>query len=141
MATFDELNIYPLKSARRIEKSSVRLAPTGFEWDRHWMIVNVEGTFLSQRTHPKLAWIQPEISDTRLTLRAQGLSPLSLPLEPHGHSTDVSVWKDRCEGLTRAARQTPGPATSCRNQCDSFELWTLRNDWRVLNSRDPYRYR
>jgi uncharacterized protein len=99
MVTIDELNIYPLKSARRIEKSSVRLAPTGFEWDRHWMIVNAEGAFLSQRTHPKLAWIQPEISDARLTLRAQGLSPLSLPLEPHGHSIEVSVWKDRCEGL------------------------------------------
>jgi uncharacterized protein YcbX len=99
MVTVDELNIYPLKSGRRIEKSSVRLAATGFEWDRYWMMINAEGTFLSQRTHPKLAWIEPELSDAELRLRAPDLEPLTLPLQPRGESVEVRVWKDRCEGL------------------------------------------
>lgn len=99
MITVEQLNIYPLKSGRRIEKPSIRLLPTGFEWDRHWMIIDTGGTFLSQRTHPKLAWIQPELSDTQVTLHATGLPPLSLPLEPTGEPREVHVWKDRCEGL------------------------------------------
>jgi uncharacterized protein YcbX len=99
MVTVEELNVYPLKSGRRVPKSSVRVAATGFEWDRYWMITDASGTFLSQRTHPKLAWIQPEISDNGLTLHAPGLEPLTLPLESSGQSVDVRVWKDLCTGL------------------------------------------
>jgi len=99
MVTVDELNIYPLKSGRRIPKSSVRMAATGFEWDRYWMVVNSEGTFLSQRTHPKLAWIQPELSGIALTLHAPDREPLVLPLETRGDSVNVRVWKDPCLGF------------------------------------------
>lgn len=99
MVTVDELNVYPLKSGRRIPKSSVRLTATGFEWDRHWMVVNAEGTFLSQRTHPRLAWIQPELSSSALTLHAPEREPLVLPLEACGESIGVRVWKDPCHGL------------------------------------------
>jgi uncharacterized protein YcbX len=99
MVTVDELNIYPLKSGRRIPKSSARIAATGFEWDRYWMAVNAEGTFLSQRTHPKLAWIQPELSEHALTLHAHGVAPLVIPLETSGDALNVQVWKDACEGF------------------------------------------
>jgi uncharacterized protein len=98
MVTVEELNIYPLKSGRGIAKSSVRLAATGFEWDRHWMITDAAGTFLSQRTHPKLACIEPELSNARLTLRSPGLAPLSLPLQG-GKPLAVKVWNDRFDAL------------------------------------------
>jgi uncharacterized protein YcbX len=99
MVIVDELNIYPFKSGRRIPRSSVRVATTGFEWDRYWMAVNAQGTFLSQRTHPKLAWIQPELSEDALTLRSHGLAPLTIPLDSRGDSLDVQVWKDPCQGF------------------------------------------
>jgi uncharacterized protein YcbX len=99
MVTVDELNIYPLKSGRRIAKSSVRVAATGLEWDRYWMITDASGTFLSQRTHPKLAGIQPELVNGGLRLQAQGMAPLMLPLESRGESVEVKVWKDRCTGI------------------------------------------
>ena len=99
MVTVDELNIYPFKSGRCIPKSSVRVGSTGFEWDRYWMAVNAEGTFLSQRSHPKLAWIQPELSDHELTLHAHGVAPISVALDSPGESVDVKVWKDTCEGF------------------------------------------
>jgi uncharacterized protein YcbX len=63
------------------------------------MVVNGAGTFLSQRTHPRLAWIQPELSAVALTLHAPELPPLTLPLEARGESADVQVWKDSCQGL------------------------------------------
>jgi uncharacterized protein YcbX len=99
MVSVEQLHIYPLKSARGIAKSTVRLAATGLEWDRSWMITDAAGGFLTQRTHPNLARIETFLSGTSLTLRAPGLPPLELPLAVQGEFISVQVWKDRCEAL------------------------------------------
>jgi uncharacterized protein YcbX len=99
MVSVEELHVYPLKSARGIAKSSVRLAGTGLEWDRNWMITDCAGGFLTQRTDPNLARIETFLSATSLTLRAPGLPPLELPFAVQGELIGVQVWKDRCEGL------------------------------------------
>lgn len=99
MITLSELNIYPFKSARGIPLPRARLTATGLEWDRHWMAVRQDGTFLSQRTHPALARIQTQITTRSLLLTCAGREPLSLPLVPSGPRRDVRVWKDSCVGL------------------------------------------
>ena len=97
--TVQELHIYPVKSARGIPKDRVRLAATGFEWDRHWMVVREDGTFLTQRTHPSLTRILTQLDGEGLTLTAEGVGPLILPLAPRGAGRPVRIWKDACEGL------------------------------------------
>jgi uncharacterized protein YcbX len=97
--TVQELNVYPLKSARGIPKERVRLAATGLEWDRHWMVIRDDGTFLTQRTHPLLTRIVTELTDEGLILTSGGSRPLLLPLAPRGSGRPVRVWKDACEGL------------------------------------------
>jgi hypothetical protein len=97
--TVEELNVYPLKSARGIPKTRVRLAATGFEWDRHWMVIREDGMFLTQRTHPLLTRIVTDLTGEGLVLTAAGLRPLILPLAPHGRERPVRIWKDSCEGL------------------------------------------
>jgi uncharacterized protein YcbX len=99
MAIVGELFFYPVKSARAIAAASARLTATGFEWDRHWMAVDANGTFMSQRTHPRLARIEPEIGAGMLTLHSPGLAPMRVPLEPLGNTVPVMVWKDRCRAL------------------------------------------
>lgn len=99
MITVSELNIYPFKSARGIPISRVRLGATGFEWDRHWMAIHADGTFLSQRTHPALARIRTEITVANLILTTAQREPLSLPLHRTGSKRDVRVWQDSCVGL------------------------------------------
>jgi uncharacterized protein len=99
MATVVDLFVYPLKSARGIRKSRVRVASTGFEWDRHWMLVKTTGTFISQRTHPQLARIVPAITEDALTLTAPEMPPLRVPLAPAGDDTSVRVWDDVCTAL------------------------------------------
>lgn len=94
-----ELNVYPVKSARGIPKERVRLADTGFEWDRHWLVVREDGMFLTQRTHPSLTQIVTELTDEGLILTARGSKPLLLPLAPQGPGRPVRIWKDSCEGL------------------------------------------
>ncbi len=106
VVTVQELNIYPLKSGRGISRERVELVPTGFRWDRHWMLVNAQGRFLSQRSHPVLARITTAISATAFTMQIDDAAPLVLPLEPRGEMTAVQVWNDPCDGFDQGAAAT-----------------------------------
>jgi MOSC domain-containing protein len=111
MVTIEELNVYPLKSGRAIAKQSVRIGRTGFEWDRNWMAVDRTSKFLSQRTHPLLAQIVPEVVTDALVLTAPGRVPLRVPHAaaaaidaveggpPEDSHVTVKVWDDTCEGI------------------------------------------
>jgi uncharacterized protein YcbX len=78
----------------------VRLGPTGFEWDRHWMAVDTQGKFLSQRTHPRLALLVPEIESDTLVLRAPQLPDLRVPLSADsGTRAVVRVFEQECAAL------------------------------------------
>jgi uncharacterized protein len=103
IATVTGLFVYPLKSARGIPCPRVRLDATGFEADRQWMLVNAEGVFLSQRTHPQLACIVPQLDDGELVLDAPGLPSLRLPVSCSGGRVSVRVHQDRCVGLDEGA--------------------------------------
>jgi uncharacterized protein len=98
-ATVAALFVYPVKSTRGVEQSRVRVAATGFEWDRQWMLIDGTGTFLSQRTHPQLARIVPHVTPTALVLNTPGLAPLSVPLSGDGECLPVRVHKDPCIGV------------------------------------------
>ena len=99
MVSVEEINVYPLKSGRGIPRAWVQVTSTGFEWDRHWMVIDERRRFLTQRTHPLMARIETEITSSELVLRAPGLEPLSLPLEARGEPVSVTIWKDECPGL------------------------------------------
>ncbi len=99
IATISGLFVHPLKSARAIACPRVRLSATGFEWDRQWMLINAHGVFLSQRTHPQLACIVPELEAGELWLRAPDLPALHLPRICSGARRSVRVHRDSCAGL------------------------------------------
>ena len=94
-----ELRLYPLKSARGIVLERSRLGATGLEWDRHWLVIRANGTFLTQRTHPALARIGTALTDRGLRLEAEGSAPLVLPFETPGASRTVRIWRDTCQGV------------------------------------------
>ena len=103
MATLTALFVYPVKSMRGIPYREVRVSATGLEWDRQWMVVDAKGTFLSQRTHPRLARIVPEITKDALVLRAPDAPTLRVPLTLTGPQVPVHVWKDSCVGVEQGA--------------------------------------
>lgn len=93
------LFVYPVKSTRGIARERVSLTATGLEGDRQWMIVNTRGVFLSQRSHPQLARIVPQLTEQALLLDAPGLPTLAVPLDAAGARTAVKVWDHACIGL------------------------------------------
>ncbi|KAK9937243.1 hypothetical protein M0R45_014046 [Rubus argutus] len=53
--------IYPVKSCRGISVSEAPITPTGFRWDRHWLVINEKGRAYTQRVVPKLACVEVQL--------------------------------------------------------------------------------
>jgi len=135
-ATLAGLFFYPVKSARAIAAARVRVVATGFEWDRQWMIINERGTFLSQRTHPQLARLVPEIRAATLTIRAPGLPPLSLSLANDGAAATAdaaALTRDRARLTARsAARVADGTSRTVRvhrDVCVGIDQGSAAAEW------------
>ena len=105
MITVRSLHIYPVKSCRGIDVDTAEVGPTGFRHDRQWMVVDADGTFISQRSHPVLARIGTRIEGDLLILEAPGLSPLEIACgNQPGDRRSVVVWKDACEAVSAGPR-------------------------------------
>ena len=91
-----ELTIYPLKSGRGISVDRVELDRFGPAMDRRWMLVDGQGDFMTQRTHPRMHGLGVELTEEGIRVSAEGHGAIVVPrLEP-GHAGDeqyVSVWE------------------------------------------------
>ena len=81
MAEVAEVHVYPVKSLQGISLESATLTPRGLENDRRWMIVDADGTFVTQRQLPEMAQIKVSINEERLTLSHVDSQPLELSLK------------------------------------------------------------
>ncbi len=90
-----ELYRFPVKSLRGEPLARLEVVPTGPRWDRHWMVVNEKGRFLTQRELPRMVLIRPRVRDDGgLVLEAPGMSPTEVA-PGDGESLEVQVWNDR----------------------------------------------
>ena len=100
-----ELNIYPIKSTRRIALRDSEVLPRGLPWDRRWMLIDADGRFITARQHPRLATVQTTLTDNALRVDVAGRTGFSLPLIPAQRSLlRVSVWKDEVDAVPAGAQ-------------------------------------
>ena len=77
--TLVSIHIHPIKSCRRVDVQSARVASYGLEGDRTWEVIDTDGKPLTQRQHPVLATVQPELlADGALRITAAGRQPLEI---------------------------------------------------------------
>jgi uncharacterized protein len=99
------LHIYPIKSARGCTVQEWEIDSFGLRYDRRWMVIDRRGHFITQRTHPRLALIQPSIDGDILRVTTPGMPVLELPLHPApGVTTTAVVWRDTCEAVWTGER-------------------------------------
>ncbi|WP_173835004.1 MOSC domain-containing protein [Halomonas sp. HG01] len=99
-----QLNIYPVKSLRGIALDQATLTERGLALDRHWMVVDARGRFVTQRECPAMAKVTVRLEPSRLVLEHPEAAPLAVPLARHGlERLEVSIWKDTCEALDEGA--------------------------------------
>jgi uncharacterized protein YcbX len=96
MIRITALNIYPVKGCRGIALDSARVAATGFEHDREWLITRPDGRFMTQREQPRLALIETALTGEALRLRVPDGAELHVPCDAQGKEVEVTCWKDNC---------------------------------------------
>ncbi|MBY6188375.1 MOSC N-terminal beta barrel domain-containing protein [Marinobacter hydrocarbonoclasticus] len=88
------LTIYPVKALGGISLSQSTLGVTGLPWDRHWMLVDQAGRFVTQRQLPQLATLTPALDAETLVIRHPSQPPLSIALRRERDAlTPVSLWQ------------------------------------------------
>jgi uncharacterized protein YcbX len=93
-----------LASARVTERGLRAESGAAGVLDREWMLVDAAGTFVTQRTHPRLALIEPGLVADALMLTAPGQPPLAVPLAPGPRSPcEVTVWDSRVDACDEGA--------------------------------------
>ncbi|CAB3782797.1 putative protein YcbX [Paraburkholderia caffeinitolerans] len=102
MAVIRALFVYPVKSCGAIALDRAQLDAKGLPWDRHWMVVDESGRFVSQREIAAMARIVPAFVEHGVRLTMTGAdAPLDLSFTPRGNEArvQVTVWKDTFEAL------------------------------------------
>lgn len=74
-----------------LQTAKVELA--GFRNDRHLMLVNSDGKFLTQREIPQMARIHPQLSSGKIHITATGMDPLDHAILTEGKRIPVEIWK------------------------------------------------
>ncbi|HEX7557930.1 MAG TPA: MOSC domain-containing protein, partial [Usitatibacter sp.] len=98
--TLSALNIYPVKGLKGIALTESRCTDRGLEHDRHWMVVDADGVFLTQRDHPRMATVWTDIAGDELVLSAPDVGEVAVALDPAmAPPLRVRVWNSDCAAL------------------------------------------
>jgi uncharacterized protein YcbX len=93
------INLYPVKSLGGISLDRCRATSLGLEGDRRWLLTDLDGRFLTQRTHPSLAVVQVSRLGEDFQVSAPGLPALILPTATGGPRRTVIIWNDTVEAV------------------------------------------
>jgi hypothetical protein len=95
-----ELHYYPIKSCRSLALTTALVTQRGLLDDRLLMLVGADDYFLTQREHPRMALIAPELLSTDkghlLTLHAPDMPALTVAVGNRGARRQVQLWDDLC---------------------------------------------
>ncbi len=94
--TIEKLYVYPVKGLKGIEVEEALFEKEGLQYDRRWMIVDVEDQkFISQRSHPQLALFKTKIENGKLYIHyGEDYVSFDVSLYNPDLRLDVTVWND-----------------------------------------------
>lgn len=85
---------YPVKSLRGAGFDGLDVESRGLRLDRHWMVVDADGRFLTQRQQARMALVSTEVGDDGvLRLSADGMPTIDVPATG-AERRDAVVWGD-----------------------------------------------
>jgi uncharacterized protein YcbX len=93
-ARIARLFVYPVKSCAGVELTEAVLTPAGLDLDRAWMVVDAEGSFVTQRELPRMALVRVQLKHHEVVLRAPGMLALHLSIDAVEAPVRVRVWDD-----------------------------------------------
>jgi uncharacterized protein YcbX len=123
------IHTYPIKSCHRIDQGDAVVELWGLAGDRRWLVVEPDGTFVTQRAEPALARVRPGHRDGGgLVLRAPGRPDLDVPVPAGGGALlPVTVWRSTVD------------ATPAGEAADDWLSALLDRKVRLVHLDDPTR--
>ncbi|MGH7293974.1 MAG: MOSC domain-containing protein, partial [Polyangiaceae bacterium] len=100
------LFVYPVKSCRAVALDRAVVEARGLRYDRRWMVVDPDGSFVTQRARPDLARVEVAVDPSSgiLNLSTREHPTLQLPLVPDdGAARTVRIWDDEVEAIDGGA--------------------------------------
>lgn len=94
-----QIFIYPIKSLGGIPLLSSIAEERGLKYDRRWMLIDENDSFLTQRQYPQMALLNVTIEGEFLSvsLKLDASEKISLPLLSSSKKTlSVKIWEDTC---------------------------------------------
>jgi uncharacterized protein YcbX len=96
----DDLWLYPVKALRGYARETVDVAIWGFDHDRRWLVVQPDGTFLTQRELPIMARVAARAGPDAICLSAEDAPMMTVPIpEASAERRQVRVWRDQVPAL------------------------------------------
>lgn len=96
-ARIRSLHVYPVKSCGGVAVEAAQVDARGLAGDRHWMVVDARGRFLTQRTHPALARVRAQPLPHGTVLACPGLPDHVLGTPTGAHRRTVRIWQHEVE--------------------------------------------
>ena len=98
--TITGLYTYPIKSCGSLSHDSVQIDQNGLAYDRHWVVAEPNGDFITAREYPAMQLIAPQLVDDCLAITAPGAGEVRIPLTVREDSKrmPVTVWRDTVIG-------------------------------------------
>jgi uncharacterized protein len=96
-----EIWIYPVKSLGGIRLTSAKVMEKGLLYDRRWMLVDEQGTFMTQRIYPQMALFRPAINGDTITITKK-IPPTTNP--PSASASSLLHRENNCApgyGMTK----------------------------------------
>ena len=91
--------IYPIKGMQGTSLASCNVLERGFENDRRYMLIDRNDNFVSQRSHPILALIRPQIIDDEIRILFKSNVVLSFPLSlSSGRVVEATLFENTVQG-------------------------------------------
>jgi uncharacterized protein YcbX len=98
--TLTEIRIYPIKSLGGISLDKAQIFGKGLAHDRRWMLIDENGLFMTQRTHPQMALFKLQMDKDKIyvTFKNGESDHPSTSFFLHTQTTGeliVPIWNDR----------------------------------------------
>ena len=100
MQILSDIYIYPIKSVKAISQPAAQVEEKGLSFDRRYMLVDLEGGFITGRTQPKLTQVDVQFSQKKLQLSAPGMPQLAVDPSLFSAETLTSqIWLDKVNAV------------------------------------------
>ncbi len=95
------IHIHPIKSLGGFSIEEGKITDRGLEGDRRWMLVDVNGTFVSQREIPEMACLHTSPTTAGFTVKdLRNGASIEVPWKiVDGEKLRVQVWSDKVAAL------------------------------------------